>query len=95
MPTLVAPVAQDPRTSQAAEPSRGECALAELRPGSRGRVARVLGEAADIARLQSMGVCQGRLVEVLRSGDAWIVRVLGSRVGISQRLAASVLVVAA
>jgi Fe2+ transport system protein FeoA len=42
-----------------------------------------------------MGLCQGRLVEVLSSGDAWIVRVLGSRVGISRRLAAAVLVVAA
>jgi Fe2+ transport system protein FeoA len=95
MPTLFATVTQDSPIAPAPEGSSREHALAELRPGSRARVARVVGDAGDVSRLQAMGLCQGRLVEVLRSGDAWIVRVLGSRVGISQRLAAAVLVVAA
>lgn len=94
MATTASP-ANDSWVAPMGESPRCEHALAELRPGAQARVARVVGESGDIARLQAMGLCQGRLVEVLSSGDAWIVRVLGSRVGISRRLAAAVLVVAA
>lgn len=69
--------------------------MSDLGKGARGRVVRVLGETAEAARLKALGVCEGRYVEVLRTGDAWVVRVLGSRIGISRELAASVLLTAA
>lgn len=72
-----------------------EIAVSELRRGARGRVARVLGDTTESARLKALGVCEGRLVEVLRTGDALVLRVLGSRIGISRQLAASVFLTAA
>ena len=69
--------------------------LLELRRGACGRVARVLGDSVEAARLKALGVCEGRTIEVLRTGDAWVLRVLGSRIGISRELAASVLLTAA
>ena len=72
-----------------------EVAMSALREGQRGRVARLVCDSSDALRLKALGVCEGRLVEVLRTGDAWIVRVLGSRIGISRRLAASVFLTAA
>jgi Fe2+ transport system protein FeoA len=44
----------------------------------------------DQARLESLGLCVGRTVEVVQSGDPMIVRVLGTRVGIAAGLAAAV-----
>ena len=72
-----------------------EVAMSDLDAGARGRVARVLGDSTESVRLKALGVCEGRLVEVLRTGDAWVVRVLGSRIGISRRLASSVFLTAA
>lgn len=87
---MVAPV-----TEVTACPAAGEIAVSELRRGACGRVARVLGDTAEAARLKALGVCEGRLVEVLRTGDALVLRVLGSRIGISRQLAASVFLTAA
>ncbi len=44
-------------------------------------------DSGDAIRLRALGVCDGRQVELLRSGDPLIVRVMGSRIGISRRLA--------
>jgi Fe2+ transport system protein FeoA len=44
-------------------------------------------------RLQAMGLCDGRRVELVRSGDPLIVRVMGTRIGISRRLARQINVV--
>ncbi|MCG8403103.1 MAG: ferrous iron transport protein A [Firmicutes bacterium] len=41
----------------------------------------------DAQRLKAMGICAGRRVQLVRVGDPLIVRVLGSRVGLSARLA--------
>ena len=41
----------------------------------------------DLQRLMAMGVCAGRRVEVIQRGDPLIVRVFGSRIGLSARLA--------
>jgi Fe2+ transport system protein FeoA len=60
-----------------------------------GRVVRVEAEAADAARLKALGICMGRRVLVVQAGDPLIVKVVGSRVGLSARLAAGVFVVAA
>lgn len=72
-----------------------EIAMSELRKGARGRIVRVVGQTAEATRLKALGVCEGRSIEVLRTGDAWVVRVLGSRIGISRELASSVLLTAA
>ena len=51
-------------------------------------------EAADeeMARLMAMGVCAGRTVELVQSGDPLILKVFGSRIGVSARLACRVMV---
>jgi Fe2+ transport system protein FeoA len=46
----------------------------------------------DAARLKTLGVCVGRKVELVKPGDPLILRVLGSRLGLSARLAAQVIV---
>lgn len=73
-----------------AEANLCETALSELACGTRGRVTRVMGDSADSLRLKSLGICEGREVTVLRTGTAWIVRVLGSRIGLSPQLATSI-----
>lgn len=54
------------------------------------RVSRVEGDSSDSQRLKALGFCEGREVQILRTGRSWIVRVLGSRVGLSSQLAAIV-----
>ena len=44
----------------------------------------------DAARLKSLGLCRGRRLQVVKLGDPLIVRVLGSRIGLSARLAGCV-----
>ncbi|MBA3485451.1 MAG: ferrous iron transport protein A [Pirellulales bacterium] len=68
--------------------------LSTLRCGE-GRVVQVEAEAADASRLKALGICIGRRVLVVQAGDPLIVKVVGSRVGLSARLAAGVFVVAA
>jgi Fe2+ transport system protein FeoA len=46
----------------------------------------------DMGRLMALGVCAGRSLELVQHGDPLIVRVLGSRLGVSARLAARVFV---
>ena len=53
-------------------------------------VTRIDSPDSDSERLKAMGVCIGRKVEVLKSGDPLIIRVLGSRLGLSSRLAKEV-----
>jgi Fe2+ transport system protein FeoA len=60
---------------------------------------RVFGLVADIeapdddtARLMSLGVCAGRLFELVKTGDPLILRVFATRIGLSARLAARVYV---
>ena len=44
----------------------------------------------DTQRLKTLGVCVGRRVELVRAGDPLILKVFGSRLGISAELAARV-----
>ena len=44
----------------------------------------------EMQRLMAMGVCPGRLIEVVMPGDPLILKVYGSRIGISRRLAEKV-----
>ena len=44
------------------------------------------------ARMNSLGICVGRPLELVSTGDPMIVRVSGTAVGLSKQLAATVLV---
>ncbi len=66
--------------------------LDELELRHCGLVTRIDAADDDTDRLKAMGVCVGRKVEVVKRGDPLIVRVLGSRIGVSARLARRVVV---
>ena len=59
----------------------GECAII-----------RDIADRDDHQRLLAMGVCEGRMVELIQSGDPLILRVFGSRIGLSGRLARGITV---
>ncbi|HXK10779.1 MAG TPA: FeoA family protein [Vicinamibacteria bacterium] len=64
--------------------------LAGLPAGTGGRVVAVEVPPGDRERLEVMGLCHGREVQVVRGGDPMIVRVLGTRIGIAAALARGV-----
>lgn len=64
--------------------------LSGLQPGHCGYVREVRAGGVDVERLKAMGICSGRKVMLVRRGDPLILRVLGSRIGLSERLAARV-----
>jgi Fe2+ transport system protein FeoA len=53
-------------------------------------VRRVSTDDEDTHRLKTLGVCVGRRVELVRAGNPLILKVFGSRLGISAELAARV-----
>ncbi len=67
--------------------------LHELEPHQCGVVQLVEAPDSDLERLMAMGVCGGRTVELVRVGDPLILKVYGTRVGVSARLAAKIRVV--
>lgn len=67
--------------------------LDAIEPSHCGLVAAVRAGESEIERLKSMGVCVGRRLMLVRAGDPMIVKVLGSRIGISARLARRVMVI--
>lgn len=64
--------------------------LATLPEGVSARIEAIEAVDADLVRLEVMGLCAGRTVEVVRAGDPMIVRVLGTRIGLAAVLARSV-----
>ena len=64
--------------------------LSDLEPGRCGWVREVEAGDSDVDRLKAMSICNGRKVMLVRPGDPLILRVLGSRIGVSARLAAKV-----
>ncbi len=46
----------------------------------------------DELRMKTLGVCIGRTVELLQAGDPLVIRVAGTSIGISRRLANGVTV---
>jgi Fe2+ transport system protein FeoA len=64
--------------------------LQSLPPGASARVVDLEVDGLDRERLEVMGLCAGRAVEVVKAGDPMIVRVLGTRIGLAGRLAAAV-----
>jgi Fe2+ transport system protein FeoA len=68
--------------------------LAAMPEGLPARITTVEAATEDLRRLEVMGLCAGRTVEVVQAGDPLIVRVLGTRIGLASVLARSILVVA-
>jgi Fe2+ transport system protein FeoA len=64
--------------------------LDALPQGVPARIGAVDAAAADLDRLEAMGLCAGRTVEVVKAGDPMIVRVLGTRIGLAAALARTV-----
>jgi Fe2+ transport system protein FeoA len=61
-------------------------------PGGVGSIASLNVDPEDAIRLKSLGICVGREVQLVQAGDPIIIRVLGTRVGLSARLATGVVV---
>ncbi len=69
--------------------------LSHLRPGERGRIIRVRGDARFRRRIMEMGMVPGEVVEVVRLaplGDPVQFRVKGYRLALRTREAAHILV---
>ena len=49
----------------------------------------------ETIRLKRLGICENRRIDVLQTGDPMIVRVVGSRIGVSRSLARSIQVTSA
>jgi len=82
----------DPSLTNAAAGGSAAIPLDRMKPGRCGFVQAVDAADDDLQRLQAMGVCEGRRVEVVKHGDPLILRVFGSRLGVSARLATMILV---
>ena len=69
---------------------RGSVRLDAIEPGHCGIVRLVEAGEAEIDQLKAMGVCIGRQVMLVQAGDPLILKVMGTRIGLSARLAARV-----
>lgn len=88
---MILPVNDRPATNDA-KPTAAFQPLDAIPAGQCARVRQVQATDADTERLMAMGVCVGRQLQVIKWGDPMILRVLGSRLGVSARLARQVLV---
>ena len=61
--------------------------LDELPPRVCAVVRSVSTDDEDTLRLKTLGVCVGRRLELVRSGDPLILKIFGSRLGLSAELA--------
>ena len=64
--------------------------LDELPPKTCAVVRDISTDDEDMRRLKTLGVCLGRRVEVVRTGDPLILKIFGSRLGLAAGLAAQV-----
>lgn len=67
--------------------AEGELPLPDLPQHTCATIVRIQAPDDDMNRLMSMGVCAGRRVEIVQRGDPLILRVFGTRIGLSARLA--------
>ena len=66
--------------------------LTAVEPESEVVVDCLRSSATDCIRLQRLGICDGNRIIVAQTGDPLIVLVVGSRIGISRKLAEQVFV---
>jgi Fe2+ transport system protein FeoA len=67
-----------------------ETRLDKLPPRTCAVVRRIETDGEEVRRLKSLGLCVGRQIKVVKSGDPLIVKIFGSRIGLSASLAARV-----
>ncbi len=65
----------------------GETRLDELPPHTCAVVRRIETDGEEVQRLKSLGLCVGRQIEVVKTGDPLVVKIFGSRIGLSASLA--------
>lgn len=65
--------------------------LSDITSGT-ARCLSIEGDGAEVAKLKRLGICAGRQLRVLQAGDPMILEVVGTRVGLSRRLAGRVIV---
>ena len=68
-------------------------ALTHLRAGDRGRVHATRLERGDSAMLSALGLGDHCSFRVSKAGDPWILEVLSTRIGLSEAVARSLLVI--
>ena len=66
--------------------------LSVVEAGSVVEVCSIEAPEEDAIRLKRMGVCAGRRIQLLQSGDPLILSVVGCRLGVSRLLASQVVV---
>ena len=66
--------------------------LSDLPAGAAGCIRKINAPESEADRLKSMGLCVGRNVVVVRAADPMLIKVFGSRLGVSTELAALVCV---
>lgn len=76
----------------AAGPVSAAVPLTGVQPGRCARVWSIEAPEDDAEHLKVLGICAGRRVWLLRTGDPVIVCVWGTRIGVSRRLADRVMV---
>jgi Fe2+ transport system protein FeoA len=64
--------------------------LDQLPPRVCAVVRQIATDDEEMQRLKTLGVCPGRRVELVKNGDPLILKVFGSRLGISAALASNV-----
>jgi len=74
-------------TNQIAEAVASQTRLDKLPPRTCATVRRIETDSEDIQRLKTLGVCVGRQIEVAKPGDPLIIKIFGSRIGLSASLA--------
>ena len=75
------------------DPTEESIPLDEFRTGQCATICEVRADDREGGQLMAMGVCVGRTVVLLRRGDPLILKVLGSRIGVSSRLASQVRII--
>jgi Fe2+ transport system protein FeoA len=56
------------------------------------RITSIDGEGAEVIRLKRLGLCDGGRITIVSAGDPMILDVVGTRIGLSRKLAGRIMV---
>ncbi|MCA9217115.1 MAG: ferrous iron transport protein A [Planctomycetales bacterium] len=71
-------------------PLAGQQRLDSAKPGETLWISDIEATGPDAVRLKRLGICEGRCVQVVQTGDPLVLLVVGCRIGISRQLASRV-----
>jgi Fe2+ transport system protein FeoA len=74
------------------KPNGHSVQLSSIASGNGLRISGLAVAGDDANRLKRMGICVGRSIDLVQSGDPMIVRSVGCQLGVSRRLADCILV---